>query len=151
MNYQLIAQQSQMETEALRHVTRALLVAIAWKVKGDDLTRKLSSVRFATDLFQRQVERLFALEELDGYMATVSESHPEWADLVDEMRREHDQFRAVIRKLVLQLELASSHDPEMLNAICDSLQDVVQHILEHSRREEELLVQSSNRDTGGEG
>lgn len=151
MDHKLIAQQTQMETEALEHVTRALEVAIAWVVEGDDFSRKLSSVRFATELFQRQIERLFALEELDGYMEGVCQLHPEWTDQVDDLKRDHEQFRAVVRKLVLRLDRASPTDLAKLDAICEELQDVIQRVLEHSHQESEMFVESLLRDTGGEG
>jgi hypothetical protein len=151
MDHKLIVQQTKMESEALRHVTRALEVAIAWIVEGDDLSRKLSSVRFATELFQRQIGRLFALEELDGYMERVCRFHPEWTDRVEDFKREHEQFRAVVRKLVVRLDRASPTDLAKLDAICDGLRDVIQRILEHSRRESDLLVESTLRDTGGQG
>jgi hypothetical protein len=151
MDHKLIAEQTQMEAEALGHVTRALEVAIAWVVEGDDLSRKLSSVRFATELFQRQIERLFALEELDGYMESVCRLHPEWTNQVDDLKREHEQLRTAVRKLVLRLDRASPTDLAKLDAICEDLRDVIQQILEHSRRENELILESLMRDLGGEG
>jgi hypothetical protein len=151
MDHKLIAQQTKMESEAMGHVTRALQVAIAWVVEGDDFSRKLSSVRFATELFQRQIERLFALEELDGYMETVCQLHPDWTEQVEDLKREHEQFRTVVRKLVLRLDRASPTDLAKLDAICADLQDVIQHILDHSRRENQLILESLLRDTGGEG
>lgn len=151
MNHKLIVDQTKTESEALEHVTRALAVALGWVVEGDDLSRKLSSVRFATELFQRQIERLFALEEFDGYMDAVCRIHPEWDDQVEVFKREHDQFRAVVRKLVLRLDRASPTDLAKLEAICTELREVVQQILEHGRRESDLLVESLLRDTGGQG
>jgi hypothetical protein len=151
MDHKLIAEQTQMETEALGHVTRALEVAIAWVVDGDDLSRKLSSVRFATELFQRQIERLFALEELDGYMESVCRLHPEWTNQIDDLKREHEQLRAVVRKLVLQLDRASPTDRAKLDAICEGLQEVIQRVQEHGHQESELYVESILRETGGEG
>src|SRR5688500_16024370 len=102
MDHVLVIQQTKMESEALIHVTRAVDVAIGWVVEGNDLSRKLSSVRFARELFQRQVERLFALEELDGYMERICGVHPEWRTHVEDFKRDHEQFRAVVRRLVLR-------------------------------------------------
>jgi uncharacterized membrane-anchored protein YjiN (DUF445 family) len=151
MDHKLIAQQTQMEAEALGHLTRALEVAIAWVVEGGDLSRKLSSVRFATELFQRQIERMFALEELDGYMESVCRLHPEWTNQVDDLKREHEQLRAVVRRLVLRLDRAAPNDRAKLDAICEELQDAIQRLQEHCHQESELYVESILRDTGGEG
>jgi hypothetical protein len=151
MDHQLIAQQTQVENEALGHVARALEVATAWVVEGDDVSRKLSSVRFATELYQRQIERLFALEELDGYMEQVCRLHPEWTQQVEDLKEEHEQFRTVVRKLVLRLDRASPTDLANLEAICEGLRNVIRRILEHGHRENTLLVESLMRDTGGQG
>jgi hypothetical protein len=151
MNHTLIIQQIKTESEALEHVTRALAVATAWDVEGDDLSRKLSSVRFATELFQRQVERLFALEELDGDMERALRFHQELSDHVDALKREHEQIRTIVRKLVLLLDRASPTDRAALDAICQDLRAVIQRILEHNRRERDLLAESLLRDTGGQG
>lgn len=151
MSYPMIHQQIKVENEALGHVTRALEVAIAWEVKGPDLSRKLSSVRFAIELFQRQVERLFALEELDGYMVRVSRARPEWSDQIEELRQEHDQCRAAIRRAVIQLDHASPTDVGQLDAICEALRDVMLRLVQHGHRENEMVVESVNLDIGGEG
>jgi len=151
MDLEQIIQQTKVENKALGYETRALEVAIAWAVKGGDCSRKLSSVRFATDMFQRHLERVFSLEELDGYMEVVCELQPELTDQVAVLKREHDQFREAVRKLVRRLERTSPSDVVRFDAICSDLRNVIRQILEHSRRENELLVESTDRDTGGEG
>lgn len=151
MDHQLVVQQTKVETAALEHSTRALEVAISWVVKGDDVSRKLSSVRFATERFQRHMERLFSLEEVDGYMERVCRLHPEWLPQVADMRRDHEQFRAVVRKVAVRLERASTADGQYLTMIGDDLKQVIQQILQHNDRESDMLVESMLRDTGGQG
>lgn len=151
MDHKLIAEQTKMETEALSHVARALEVALEWVVEGDDLSRKLSSVRFAAELYQRIIERLFALEELDGYMKMICRLHPERTEQVEKMKQEHQQFRTVVRKLILRLDRASPTDRAKLDATCNELKIVIQQILEHNQRETEMFVESLLRDTGGQG
>ena len=77
MNQELLIQQTKVESQALEHITRALEVMIGWAVDGDGYGRKLSSVRFFTVQYQQHLERLFALEEIDGYMESVSRFNPE--------------------------------------------------------------------------
>ena len=151
MDYELIAEQTKVESNSLRHVTQALEVVIAWSVEGDDLSRKLSSLRFATELFRRHLERLFALEELDGYMDVVCQKSPDVTDQVNDLKCEHEQFRVAVRRLVLQLGRASPTECGKLDWICKDLRDVIQRIHEHGHRECELLVECFNRDSGGEG
>ena len=50
---------------------------LGWTVDRDGFTRKLSSVRFFTELYHRHLERLFALEEVDGYMVSVARLNPD--------------------------------------------------------------------------
>jgi hemerythrin-like domain-containing protein len=151
MDYKLKAEQIKVESNSLRHVTQSLEVVIAWTVEGTDFSRKLSSLRFIAESFQRHLERLFALEELDGYMDTVCHLNPEVSDLVDDLKCEHEQFREAARRLVLRLDHASPADRVKLDVICEDLRDVIRRILEHGHREGDLLVECFNRDPGGEG
>ena len=150
MNQELLIQQTKRESQALEHVTRALEVMVGWAVDGDGFSRKLSSVRFFTELYQRHLERLFALEEIDGYMESVSRLHPELTGQVDNLKREHERFRTAVRKIVVRIDLASPTNLPEFNATCDELRKTINQILEHLRREQELLVETFHRDTGGE-
>jgi hypothetical protein len=150
MNQELLIQQTKVESQALEHITRALEATIGWAVDGTAFFRKLSSVRYFTELYQRHLERLFALEEIDGYMESVSRLNPELTNQVDELKREHEQFRAAVRKIVVRLDLASPTHLAEIEATCAELRKTINQILEHLRREQELLVESFQRDTGGE-
>jgi hypothetical protein len=151
MNRKLLIQQTKVESQALEHVTRALEVMLGWTVDGQGYSRKLSSVRFFTELYQRHLERLFALEEIDGYMEGISRLNPELANQIDQLKQEHEQFRAAVRKSVVRIDLASPTQLAEFDATCEQLRKTINEVLEHLRRESELLVESLNRDTGGEG
>jgi hypothetical protein len=151
MNQELLIQQTKVESQALVHVTRALEGMLGWKVEDNSIDRKLSSVRFFTELYQRHLERLFALEEVDGYLENVSRLNPELANQVNQLHREHEEFRAAIRKSVVKIDLASPNDPAQFDKTCDELRTTVNQVLEHLRRERELLVEFFSRDTGGQG
>jgi chromosome segregation ATPase len=150
MNQELLIQQTKVESLALEHVTRALEVMLGWGVDGNGFSRKLSSVRFFTELYQRHLERLFALEEIDGYMESILRLKPELTNQVEGLKREHEQFRAAVRKVVVRLDLASPARLAEFDTTCAELRNTINQILEHIRREQELLVESLDRDTGGE-
>jgi hypothetical protein len=150
MNQELLIQQTKVESQALEHTTRALEEAIKWAVDGTDFFRKLSSVRFFTELYQRHLERLFALEEIDGYMDGIARLNPELTNQVDDLHQQHEQFRAAIRKIVVRLDLAAPNHLDEIDSTCVELRNTINDILEHLRRERELLVESCQRDTGGE-
>jgi hypothetical protein len=151
MNQELLIQQTKVEGQALEHVTRALEVMLGWTVEGDGYSRKLSSVRFFTELYQRHLERLFALEEVDGYLESVARLNPELSREVDRLHEEHEDFRSALRKSVVLIDLASPLRVADFNATCGQLRITINGVLEHLRRESELLFQSFNRDIGGEG
>jgi hypothetical protein len=150
MNQELLVEQTKVESQALEHTTRALEEAIKWAVDGSDFFRKLSSVRFFTELYQRHLERLFALEEIDGYMDGIARLNPELIQQVDDLHQQHEQFRAAVRIIVVRLDLAAPNHVEEIEATCVELRKTINEILEHLRRERELLVESVQRDTGGE-
>jgi hypothetical protein len=151
MNQELLIQQTIVEGQALEHITRALEVTLGWTIQGDVFARKLSSVRYFTELYQRHLERLFALEEIDGYMESVSRLSPELSNQVDDLRREHEQFRAAVRASLVRIDLASPGRLADFESICGQLQTTINQVREHLRRESDLLVDSINRDTGGQG
>jgi len=150
MNQELLIQQTKVESQALEHITRALEVMIGWEVDGGGYGRKLSSVRFFTVQYQQHLERLFALEEIDGYMESVSRFNPELTNEIDELKCDHEQLRAAVRKIVVRLDLASPTNPAAFDATCFEVRRTINEILEHLRREQDLLVEAFQRDTGGE-
>ncbi len=151
MDQEFLIQQIKVESRALEHVSRALEAALGWSTEGTGLSRKLSSVRFLTESYQRHVERLFALEEIDGFMESVSRLNPELTNQVDKLELEHDRFRTAIRASVVRIDLASPNQLADFDSICAEILTTINQVLEHLRRENELLMESFQRDTGGEG
>jgi hypothetical protein len=50
MDQELLIQQTQVESQGLEHITRALQVMLGWTVQDDGFSRKLSGMRFFTEL-----------------------------------------------------------------------------------------------------
>jgi len=151
VNQELLIQQTKVESQALEHITRALEVMIGWAVDSGGYARKLSSVRFFTVLYQQHLERLFALEEVDGYMESVSRFNPELAREIDDLKRDHEQLRAAVRRIVVRLDLTSATNLAEFDATCFEVRATINKVLEHLRREQDLLVEAFNLDSGGEG
>ncbi len=151
MTPQDIAQQTLLEQGMLNHIMGALRSTIDWKLHGDDLSRKLSTLRFIAQSFQRHLERVLALEEYDGYMDMVGRLSPHLGKEVDALRREHDTFRKAVPRIVARLERISSTDPIPLGTVCDELLVLLDRLEGHSRRESALLQEAINREGGGEG
>ncbi len=151
MSQELLIQQFKVESQALEYVTRALEVTLGWSVDRAGFSRKHSSVRFLLESYQRHLERLFALEEIGGYMESVSRLNPELANQVDHLEEEHGQFRAAIREAIVRVDLAAPNQIAVFDATCTQLRITVNQVLEHLRRESELIVESLYQDTGGQG
>ena len=65
INRHEIAQQTIVENGLMKSLTEGLRNALAWRVHGDDFSRKLSTVQFICRSFQRHLERLMTLEEAE--------------------------------------------------------------------------------------
>src|SRR4051812_6360907 len=97
-----LAQQTAVEHTLLQYLMEGLRTTIAWQHQGDGV-RKLSTLRFIGQSFQRHLERLLALEECDGYMDLVLQRNPQLRKTVDALREEHEFFRQSVRRIVLRL------------------------------------------------
>src|SRR5262245_65452120 len=109
--------QAAVEHEALRHIIGALRTVMDWKPAPDDLSRKLASLRFICQSFQRHLERLMALKEENGYMADAVEQMPSVAEKVQGLLREHDQLDESVHRLLLKLDQTSSTDQARVDAV----------------------------------
>ena len=151
MAFQDIAQQTFLEQGMLNHITDALRSTIDWKLQGDDLSRKLSTLRFMAQSLQRHLERVMALEEYDGYMDMVGRLSPHLGKEVDALRQEHDQFRKAVPRIVARLERISSTDHIPLGIVCDELLVLLEGLEGHNRKEADLIQEAFDREGGGEG
>jgi hemerythrin-like domain-containing protein len=149
MHHQAISQQMLIEHEMLSHLESALRALLQWTSKGQDLSRKLSSLRFMTESFQRHLERLMALEEDDGYMEVVRECRPEFTSQIEALRTEHDDFRRRLRRASARLERLSSIDVEHCEQVSAELNALLEKVDAHSRKEVDLLQQSLLQEEGG--
>src|SRR5438270_13933721 len=93
MNQFNMIQQTLVEKKLLKVLLEGMKNTLAWKIRGDDRSRKLSTLRFITRSFRSHMERLMDLEERDGYMDVVTEKHPHLSKKVEVLRGEHNEFR----------------------------------------------------------
>src|SRR6185295_16540607 len=94
-------EQAVIEHEALRHIIGAFRTVLDWKPSGNDVSRKLSSLRFIIQSFQRHLVRLMALKEQDGYMTGALAERPNLAEKVDALLADHDHFEETMHRLIL--------------------------------------------------
>ena len=151
MDHHAIPQQVLVEHQTLAYVTSALRATMGWKYQGTDLSRKLASLRFVGQSFQRHLKHLMELEEENGYMAVVLADRPELTDEVEALRQEHDQFRKRLNRILSRLRRVEPTDHAAFTKISDDLTALLEHLDEHSRKEIDLLQHALLEDEGGEG
>jgi hemerythrin-like domain-containing protein len=146
-----ITAQTRVEHELLHHLIQGLRSTLAWRVQEPDASRKLSTLRFVAQSFQRHLERLLALEEYDGYMGLLGHEAPRLGRATDVLRGEHEHFRTEARRIVQQLERLPATDLPALAQVSDDLLALVCGIDDHSKKEIALIQETFGRDEGGEG
>jgi hemerythrin-like domain-containing protein len=146
-----ITQQALIEHTMLRHLVEGLRAALEWRDQGDDYSRKVSTLRFFAQSFQRHLERLLALEEFDGYLDEVAANSPWLARQVERLRGDHGRLREATRRAVNDLEQVSPQEPVVFGTICAAVATLLEQVEKHSRKEMGLLQETFDRDIGGEG
>jgi hemerythrin-like domain-containing protein len=145
-----LGHQALVEHQILQHVIAALRLSLQWQVSAVGMQKKLSSVRFTAQSFQRHLERLLDLEEGGGYMQFVREQRPTLFDKVLALRHEHDEFRETLAQVMMSLDKLTTGDAAEFDDICQQLEAFLQRLDEHNLQEVELM-QEAMSDVGGEG
>jgi hypothetical protein len=146
-----VSQQTLIENGLLKGLVDGLRSTLGWQVQGTDCSRKLSTLRFMAECFQRHLERMMSLEEFDGYMAHVMEISPYLSRRVEALRGEHGLLRETARHVLHRLEQVSPSDPATFADVCDELRGLLEKVETHSRKEVHLVQEACTRDSGGEG
>ena len=148
-----IAKQTEIEYGLVKLLFEGLRSTVAWKVQGNDFSRKLSTLRFIVRSFQGHLDRLFALEEYDGYMDLVNKRAPRLSKTVDVLKLDHDEFRGGVRRIALGLErISSPTDEAKFATVCGELLDHLDKLEVHGRKETDLIQEAFEQDRGaGEG
>jgi hemerythrin-like domain-containing protein len=148
-NGRSIFQQALAEHESLKHLRDALRVIMSWNLEdGEEFSRKLSGVRFLSAAFQRHLEKVMELEEYDGYMSAVNESHPHLRREINALRAEHDRLRKALERFMGRLERVSPVDHTSFEEVCNELRVLMQKLDTHSERETALLQSAYSQEEG---
>jgi hypothetical protein len=151
MDHLGISEQVLVEHKTLSHITNALRATIGWKYQRADLTRKIESLRFVGRSLQRHLKHLMGLEEEDGYMTVILESHPELSDEIEELRQEHGQFRKGLARILTKLRLIHATDHVGLAKTSELLLTLLEQLDVHSHKETGLIQHALLKEEGGEG
>lgn len=149
MDQHAISQQLLMEHEILAHVTSALRTTLGWS--HPDRTRSLDTVRFVAQSFDRHLQRLMAMEERDGYLAVVVDSHPEASTEVETLQAEHGKFRHELSHILGELDHLDPADRQAYQHVTRELLSLLDELEQHGSKETQLLQDALLTDEGGEG
>ncbi len=151
MSQHEFAQQTMVENGLLKSLGEGLRAALTWDGSGEALGRKLSSVRFIFQSFQRHLDRLMKLEEVDGYMDSVLESNPHLSKQVSALKQDHERFRLAMGRIAQELERISTTDGDALVDVCDGIAALLDQVDGHTREEARLFLEAFEQEEGGEG
>jgi hypothetical protein len=151
MDHDDVARQTQVEHQMLQHIMEGVRITVGWQVEGTDATRKLSTLSFMLQSFQRHLERLLALEEHEGYMDLVPANDARLARIANALKGEHQTFRSEAHRFVQRLERMQSTDLDGLAQVCSELLVLLKKIDAHSSKELALLHEAFGQDSGGGG
>jgi len=139
MDRRTISQQVLVEQEMLNHIMSAVKTILDWKIQEHDLSRKLTSLLFITESFQRHLIRLMELEECHGLMDSISEDHPHLQQRVDSLKQDHKSFRLAFDRIMPKLQRILAHDHDTMGMMCDELAVLMNRLAEHSGKETDLI------------
>jgi hypothetical protein len=146
-----LAQQTLAEHNVLTLLIEGMRNTLAWKVEGTDFARKLSTLRFITQSFQRHLEHVLTLEEDGGYMDLVLQTRPHQGNNVNALKQEHQQFRKEASHIVHRFENVPPTDGGSFSRTCGELVDLLKKLDAHNKKELKLMREAFHQDEGGEG
>jgi hypothetical protein len=151
MSQHEFAQQALVENGLLKSLTEGLRAALAWEASEEEFRRKLSTVRFIFQSFQRHLERLMSLEEVDGYMDSVLADNPHLSKAVAALKEDHVHFRQAAGSIAQRLERVSATEYDRFADICLDAADLLEELDDHTEQEAKLFLEGFEQEEGGEG
>lgn len=146
-----IAKQFQVELALLVNIERAIQFTLDWDSGNHDTVRKLSTLRFATQTFERHLARVRALSEHGGYMHLITDKKPRLANEVMELKSARDGLQEQFECLIVALEHVSSGNLARLGKIYSDYRSFLEALDTHGQNERELFHRACFEELGGSG
>ena len=140
-----------LEMRAVGEILHALDVTIQETAAEPASGETLATVKHGVEFLEDHLRRLYRLEENSGLMEIIVCVHPELAHEIERLGGEHDAIRAEAHRLVQTLEAGAPPSESALRSILAELRRLIAGIVQHEQHERGMLVDSINRDAGGEG
>lgn len=146
-----IAQQALVEREILNHVEQAMRVALDWDMAGDDCSRKLSTLLFSAESFQRHLGRMKNLAEDDGYLAMVVDAKPQFIGTVRALQSQRDALESNLDMLIARLGGVPPTERDSVESLCIEMKEFLDELKQHHERETDLIQRAVMQEEGGSG
>lgn len=141
MTTQKIADWVRREHEKVREVATRLQEKVAI-VPRTNHAKWIQEAREAFDHLRAHMIKHMALEEQDGYMATVVELRPALSREVDRLSHEHAELMQIMDSIHEDLHELRGEDHLLILDSCRRIQNLL-HYLEHHEKDENLLLLST--------
>ncbi|GMU35423.1 MAG: hypothetical protein AMXMBFR20_32950 [Planctomycetia bacterium] len=146
-----IAKQFHVEIALLVNIEKAIRFTLDWDSGNHETVRKLSTLRFATQTFERHLARVRALSEHGGYMHLITDKKPRLANEVMELKSVRDELQDQFERLIVALEHLSAGNPARLEEICSDYRSFLEALDLHGQNERELFHRACFEELGGSG
>ena len=140
MSHKLISEHMLLEHEIVARLSDAVRTAIGWNHHGD-LPRELSTVEFLVRSFARHAGRMMQVEEQDGFMDLLRKSAPDLEPQLDEFKREHQQFRQTLDRILARLSQPDAIPEGGTCTLLDELLALLESVDNHNKKEMDFLRQ----------
>jgi hypothetical protein len=146
-----IAKQMEVELALLLSIEQSFRIALQWMTRDRGNSRKLSTLRFVTRSFERQLTRTRVLADHGGYMHLITDTKPHLASEVKALRNVREELQADFERIIVRLEYVSPDDAVGFGNVCAELEGYLEDLRAHGQKETELLHRSFNKEEGGSG
>jgi len=146
-----IAEQTKVELAILLNIERSLRLALQWMTQDYGNRRRLSTLRFQTASFERQLARVHLVADHGGGMNLIAEVSPHLANEVAALGVEGASLRDGLERIIVRLEHAIPNDTAELEEVCLELGRFLDTLRTHGEKECELLQRSFAQEEGGSG
>jgi hypothetical protein len=143
---QEIAKQMEVELALLLSIEQAFRTALQWMTRDRGNSRKLSTLRFVSRSFERQLTRTRVLADYGGYMHLITDTKPRLASEVKALRNAREELQSNFERIIVRLEYVSPDDSAGFGKICAALERYLADLKAHGQKEMEFLQRSFNQE-----
>lgn len=150
-DFREIAEQVKVELAIFLGIEQSLRIALQWMTRNHGNRHKLSTLRFHTWSFERNLSRIQILADYGGYMHRITDANPHLAREVDMLRNERAELHANLERIIVRLDQMSGDDSDRFGQACVDLERFLDELTAHGQRETALLQHSFAQEEGGSG